>query len=34
MMEDLSVDEYNKTYHFSICKRPIDADYSVFAEEI
>ena len=28
------VDEYNKTYHNSIGKKPIDADYSVLNKQI
>ena len=28
------VDEYNNTYHHSIKKKPIDADYSALSEEI
>ena len=27
------VDKYNNTYHHSIIKKPIDADYSVLTEE-
>ena len=28
------VDEYNNTYHCSISKKPINADYSSWTEEI
>ena len=28
------VDEYNNIYNSSICKKPIDADYSDLTEEI
>ena len=28
------VDQYNKTYHHSINKKPINADYSALTEEI
>ena len=28
------VDKYNNTYHCSVVKKPIDADYSVLSEEI
>ena len=28
------MDEYNNTYHNSIGKKPVDADYSVLAEKI
>ena len=28
------VDQYNNTYHHSINKKPIDADYSAFTEKI
>ena len=28
------VDKYNNTYHYSISKKPIDANYSVFSEKI
>ena len=28
------VDEYNNSYHFSIGKKPIHADYSTLTEEI
>ena len=28
------VDEYNNSYHHSICKKPVDADYSTLTEEI
>ena len=31
---DKLVDEYNNTYHHSIDKEPIDADFSTLAEEI
>ena len=27
------VDQYNNTYHHSICKKVINADYSVFTEK-
>ena len=26
------VDEYNNSYHYSISKKPIDADYSALAQ--
>ena len=29
-----SVDQYNNTYHHSINKKPIDADYSALTEKI
>ena len=28
------VDEYNNTYHDSVCKKSIDADYSALTKEI
>ena len=28
------VDEYNNTYHCSVGKKPIEADYSALTEEI
>ena len=28
------VDEYNNTYHHSVCKKSIDADYSALTKEI
>ena len=31
---DKLVDEYNNTYHRSIGKKPIDADYTALTEEI
>ena len=31
---DKLVDEYNNTFHRSICKKRIDADYSALTEEI
>ena len=31
---DKLVDEYNHSYHHSIGKRPIDADFSSLAEKI
>ena len=28
------VDQYNNTYHHSICKKPINADYSALTKKI
>ena len=28
------VDQYNNTYHYSIDKKPVNADYSVLTEKI
>ena len=31
---NMLVDEYDNTYHFSICKKPIDTGYLALTEEI